>query len=313
MLGLRSIAAARAGDTAAGCQSLLIALRLDQAAANEPLVIGTLVASGCSMVISNAVWELCDSHSGTEEDFQGLQEELARLDFRKAYLYAERGELAGGVNTSAYLKRERSFGPLMTVDPMHGTDAPNVSAQYTLHLVPDGWFDGNAATLAQWHFDYYIKPLRDAGFKQLLAKQAELGVILAGHKSRIHDHPDEFLAMLAMPALHIVAYRIAYAQSILNEAIAACALERYRIKHNTYPDTLEAADRPGEKAIPLDIISGKPMGYRKTPNGKYALWCVGFNGKDDGGKRGLDEKNPQSNAFSRPDYVGDWVWDFAAK
>jgi hypothetical protein len=55
------------------------------------------------------------------------------------------------------------------------------------------------------------------------------------------------------------------------------------------------------------------MGYRKTGDGRYALWCVGFDGKDDGGKRGLDATNPLNTGFSRPDYVGDWVWDFAAK
>jgi hypothetical protein len=89
-------------------------------------------------------------------------------------------------------------------------------------------------------------------------------------------------------------------------------LERYRIEHNTYPDTLEAANDVGEKSIPLDIISGKPMGYRKTPNGKYTLWCVGFDGKDDGGKRVLDKVHPEDNRFSDPKYLGDWVWDFPA-
>jgi hypothetical protein len=58
-------------------------------------------------------------------------------------------------------------------------------------------------------------------------------------------------------------------------------------------------------------MSGKPMGYRLTPNGRYALWCVGFDGVDDGGKRVLDPKSPDRAPYSNPDYKGDWVWDFA--
>ena len=99
----------------------------------------------------------------------------------------------------------------------------------------------------------------------------------------------------------------------MNEGIAACALERYRIEHNTYPNTLEAANRPGERSIPADVISGKPMGYHKTPDGRYALWCFGFDGIDHGGKRVLDAKNPELTKFYDSKYRGDWVWDFRAK
>jgi len=96
----------------------------------------------------------------------------------------------------------------------------------------------------------------------------------------------------------------------LDEAIAACALERYRLEHGEYPDSLEKANRTRESPIPFDMISESPMRYRKTPNGRYALWCIGFDGKDDGGKRVLKEKEPERTRFDRREYVGDWVWDY---
>jgi hypothetical protein len=115
-----------------------------------------------------------------------------------------------------------------------------------------------------------------------------------------------------MPDLSNVVYKAIYAQCMVNEAIAGCALERYRIEHGAYPATLEEANHPGEPAIPLDVISGKPMGYRKISDGNYALWCVGFDGKDDGGTRGTSNKDRRIN-FSDPKYQGDWVWDFPAR
>ena len=273
VLGLRSVAAARAGDAVKAHESLIIDVRIDQAFMKEPFIIGTLVASGISVLISGAVWELCDAHSGTTEDFRALQEALSQLDLRKTYLCAERGELAAAANAGEYLKRTRDTDFLLNKPSTKG-DTP-----HGLYLIPDGCFDAKTAVLVRWHFDYYIKPLRDAGFKELLAKQVELQSLISEHKGRLDQHPDELLALIAMPALGNVCYKVVYTQSLVNEAIAACALERYRIEHGSYPGTLEAANRAGEKSIPLDIISGKAMGYRKTPDGRYALWCVGSMGR----------------------------------
>jgi hypothetical protein len=52
------------------------------------------------------------------------------------------------------------------------------------------------------------------------------------------------------------------------------------------------------------------MGYGKTDDGRYVLWCMGFSGVDHGGKRALDQNYPENTRFSDPKYGGDWVWDF---
>ena len=52
------------------------------------------------------------------------------------------------------------------------------------------------------------------------------------------------------------------------------------------------------------------MRYRKTADGRYALWSVAFDGTDDGGKRTLDAKKPDETKFHNAAYLGDWVWDF---
>jgi hypothetical protein len=307
MLGLRSAAAVRAGDAAKAHESLLIAVRINEANMNEPFLIGTLVACGTSVLTSGAVWELCNAHTGTAEDFRRLQEALSQLDFRKSNLFAERGELAGAASAGEYLRITRDMSFLDMPPPSNAKSGYSL----TMHLIPGGFFDANTAAITQWHFDYYLKPLRDAGFKEVLAKQKELEALMEEHASHRFEHLDEILAMIAMPAFSSVSRKLVYAQSLTNQSIAACALERYRIEHNnTYPDTLEEANHPGEKSIPADVISGKPMGYRKTPDGKYALWCFGLEGKDHGGHRALDEKAPTLTKFASATYSGDWVWSF---
>jgi hypothetical protein len=313
-LVLRSTAAARAGDAVKAHQSLLIAVRLNQAYIQEPLAIGALVACGQSALIDSAVWELCDAHAGTAEDFRALQQALLRVDFRAAYLCAERGELAGGIKWIEYYKRNRDASLFDALNVSDET-APTKNGIFSmgLRLIPAGLYDANAATGAEWHYDYFIKPLRDAGFPELLARQKELQALVTAHRNQPSIYPDELLPIISMSALFNVSTAVVYAQSADNRAIAACALERYRIEHGAYPETLEAANHPGEEPIPLDIISGKPMGYRKTPDGRYALWCIAFTGKDNGGKRVLDKENPELTRFRSPDYLGDWVWDFPAQ
>jgi hypothetical protein len=123
-------------------------------------------------------------------------------------------------------------------------------------------------------------------------------------------HPSKILTLIVMPSMHKFAARAMFTQMLVDQCVIACALERYRIEKGDYPETLDSVKRADGRPLPLDVASGGPMHYRKTPNGRYALWSVGFDGKDDGGKRTLNPKQPESTKFSDVNYVGDWVWDF---
>jgi hypothetical protein len=311
MLCLRSTAAARAGDVATAHQSLLIAMRLFQADMDEPFLIGSLLACADASCTSSAAWELCDAHSGSVDDFRILQDALSQIDFQTSLLRAERGEIALNLANKAKIESQgRTLVSNFFIERGDDKPTPAVASR----VVPNGLLDSNTAILDRWRYDYSIEPLRDSDFETLLAKRNELNALITEHRKQpFFMHFDELIAQIAMPADSGVINNVVYAQCLVNEAIAACALERYRIEHGTYPDSLAEANHPGEKPIPLDVISGKPMGYRNTPNGKYALWCVGFDGKDDGGKRVLDAKVPNITRFSDPAYIGDWVWDFPAK
>jgi hypothetical protein len=83
----------------------------------------------------------------------------------------------------------------------------------------------------------------------------------------------------------------------VNEAQIACALERYHLANGEYPATLDALTPQFIENIPHDIIGGDPLNYRATFDGKFLLYSVGWNEKDDGGKDGGTD-------FTK----ADWVW-----
>jgi hypothetical protein len=87
---------------------------------------------------------------------------------------------------------------------------------------------------------------------------------------------------------------VAFAQTVVNQSIIACALERYRLAHGCYPETLEDLIPSYLPAIPKDITRGRSMLYENTGNERFILRSVGPNQID-------DRKNKSSD---------DWLWAF---
>jgi hypothetical protein len=85
-------------------------------------------------------------------------------------------------------------------------------------------------------------------------------------------------------------------QTQANEALLACVLERYRLAHHEYPETLAALTPQLADVLPHDIIGGQSLKYRRTADGSFLLYSVGWNEKDDGGMAGKTREE------------GDWVW-----
>jgi hypothetical protein len=68
------------------------------------------------------------------------------------------------------------------------------------------------------------------------------------------------------------------------------ALEKHRAAHAHYPATLDALVPAFLRALPIDPWSGKPLGYRRLPDGEtvggfgYVLYSVGGDGIDHAGR-----------------------------
>ncbi|MEZ0274875.1 MAG: hypothetical protein ACAH88_08215 [Roseimicrobium sp.] len=302
-LSLRAKAAAQAGDVAKAHEAALILARLAEATCEEPCVIGLLVGTTRTSILSRTVWELGVAGSGTAEDFLRLQHALERLDIQGWTVRAFKEEIAVCVDGAFYMQRHR----VTLLADVEGWS----NWKWVSLLIPEGWFKANAASTANLTVDYIVRPLRDRGWPDALAAQHRLHEYLSRTRAEIWWHPDKMLTVLSVPAFLRIVERTAYAQGLVDQAIIACALERYRIEHGGYPDTLRDLSRPGEKPLPLDILSGAPFGYRKTEDGRYILWGVGYDGTDDGG-----QNNEGTTARSKPthrDYQGDWVWSYPTR
>ena len=83
----------------------------------------------------------------------------------------------------------------------------------------------------------------------------------------------------------------------------ACALERYRLANGQFPENLQALVPRFIAHLPNDVITGEPFKYRRAGDGRFVLYSVGWNEKDDGGV-------PGKTMFDETE--GDWVWEYPA-
>jgi hypothetical protein len=97
------------------------------------------------------------------------------------------------------------------------------------------------------------------------------------------------------------------AQTMANVAIAAIALERFRLAHHAYPAALANLTPEFIQAIPVDCMDGHDLRYRLNPDGTYLLYSVGEDGVDDEG-----DATPVGG--KKPGFLNgrDWVWPRAA-
>ena len=100
--------------------------------------------------------------------------------------------------------------------------------------------------------------------------------------------------------------KAAMTQTMADQVAIACALERYKIKKGKYPDSLSALSPEFLETVPHDIISGEPLHYSLEPNGRYKIYSVGWNEKDDGGMGTVRKDNPNR----LDERQGDWVWAY---
>ena len=115
--------------------------------------------------------------------------------------------------------------------------------------------------------------------------------------------PYKLLAAIAASNFTKAEQTTAHNQTLVNEAQIACALERYRLAHGEYPGMLDVLSPQFIEKIPHDIIGGTPLIYRPTADGKFLLYSIGWNEKDDGGQNSPPAQNNGVD-FTK----GDWAW-----
>jgi type II secretory pathway pseudopilin PulG len=255
----------------------LTSLRLCSTLKNEPLLISESVRISTVAVSLEAINEGILRHAWTEDDLKSFQARLEYLELQKHLLFAVRGERAG-FNTFFYSNINNLLKGLSSDE-----DAYSSTVKAYVFLYP---YSANKSKAYQnLFFQQYLESL---------ASNLETG----WNKSSIHPIDEEVIALsknplknliyllnvLATPSLIGSTRKTTECQTMVDQTLIACALERYRLAHGAYPTSLDSLAPKYLAKLPNSPITGKPMNYSLNRDGSFLLWSPGWNLKSLGGK-----------------------------
>lgn len=293
-LGIHLRAAALAGDARRATEVAGIMLRLGDAFAGEPTLVGGLVGLALHGVTLEAMNEVLGGASLDDGQLLRLQNWLSATQDVTAM---ERTFLTQLVETDAVF---RSFKSPRTEQEDRIRSVRDEDQRVRLEILwrwgPSGWLDTNRACASDWmlaHCGQAGEEVWRSGADGANRVAAEVGPASIGCQfgSFVIPNPRRLLSCVAIPALSNLWHSSVQNLFLRRCAILTCALHRHRLAHGTFPDSLAALDAAFLPAPQQDPArSGAAVNYRRTGQG-FLLWSVGDDRNDDSG-----------------DAEKDWIW-----
>ena len=269
-----------------------LSVRLEEGLGSEPLLISHLVRLAVVNQLVQPVWEGLAAHRWNNAQLHELQRLMQAVDLLSAYTNTMRGERAFGLEG---LVRFRS-GQFDNGDK--STEQRGVQSALSLAGIGPGlWLYQNQIAVARLCQEVVL-PMVDPQQHRIYPLSASDAANAPVLKRKSFYN---IFARQLLPAIERSAPQTARAQTAIDLALVACALERFRLAESRYPEKLAALAPRFLTTVPPDIMTGEPLKYRLTSDGRFVLYSVGLDQKDNGGApagRGRDGN------------TGDWVWRY---
>lgn len=324
------------GDPASATTRLRALLAMVQGSTDERLFISQLVRMAIAAIGAVGTWELLQAPNVTDEQLASIQNDWSRLEF----IFAAENALAmERVMTQMLVEqmRDSSAGFKKVASGYAWPGAGPAGAGGTwMEQVEQFSKDARNHTRLKaketaWRFSWsYTDQLRTLKGMQVLIETARLartnenlGTALETQKQRLSalgieatEIENSFGSMAAD-----IDFRTMFSQGVLSltrfldkvmkiEAsrqlvVTAIALERYKLRHGSYPVELAALVPALLPAVPRDPVDGEALRYKSNEDGTFLLYSVGEDNKDDGGDPKPTDNQSSSLQWQRG---RDWVW-----
>ena len=313
-LTLRSLAELELGRTDAAFADVELQFRLIASIETEPTLVSHLVRiSMCPMVLE-AIWHGAADHRWTEGELIAVDEQLRSLDWLSDYDLCCQSERAFTLQILDEMRTTRNSKLFETVGAWDGTGRRREKEMWAklYRWIPIGWFKQNTIS--------YLNATRRLGSPRTDASAGYVDVEdwrqrcerLTTETAKLK--PYTFLLAPLTSWQSEASLRFIRTEALVRLARTACALERHRLAHGSYPESLDSLAPQFIDAVPRDVINGGELKYRRTDGDHFVLYSIGWNGKDDGGEVRLwgGRSAPPENRGIDPK-EGDWVWKYPAE
>lgn len=281
---LRMDAHLASGKPAEAMEDMLDGLRLYRALEGEPALLSGLVRQSVLFVIRRSVEHGLTERRWRAEDLVRIEAELATVDLvadaRRAFS-SERGF----INDASETLRRRSVAERVKQTEEFDLRGEEPRGwRLWLRLVSGiPWREQVRQNQILDHRLMQVQP----GFDHYFAKPA-----LAADLAEVH------LATLT----EVISRQYLALEMSLRQTRLVCALEQFRLARGAYPLALQELFPEFAATWPADVIDGQPVRYRRLEDGKFLLYSIGANARDDDGSAKFDPWI--AGTFK----ARDWVW-----
>jgi len=305
-LDLEACAELTAGQNDKALADVKLMLSLGDSLKSEPYLLSYLVRLYCYQITTGPVWEGLAEHRWNDAQLQEFQARFLACDFLGDLDQALKGDRAAGFLMCDRITKK---GLLLVADMWIGDSSSAAPPRKAVlkgigWAMPAGWYDEEKVNYCR-QFEEPFKGFVDFAAKRISPHREPYeatepldpyGVSLL--KDALHHR---VIAATTLAGLARSAYNASRSQTCANQAALACALERYRVANGHFPESLDELTPRFIARPPNDVINGQPYKYRRTSDGQFVLYSVGWNERDDGGV-------PGKTLFDQTQ--GDWVWDY---
>ena len=267
--------------------------QLTQLHKDDPTLVNQMVRVAIAGLGLAATWEALQAEGWDDESLAALQKDWEGVELFEALNRALLGERILGVTfiesmqQATDTQRSRIFEGFPS--PKEMRKLKSLGDYFGAYVVMPLWgvnSEDDELFLLQYYQSFFESLRRLGGTEPWPAMAAQLKA-QADIRSKIAG---SYLGQIRYQFSRVVIANISKAAliAVRNETlrrltVTAIALERYRLRHGHPPTDLAALVPELLRAVPLDPMSGKPLSYRLTSGGSFALYSVGEDGRDDGG------------------------------
>lgn len=290
---LKAVVLLDAGKTGDAYRDWQVVQRLAESQTGQPLLISHLVGLSMENLSQQVVWEGLRRGAWSEAQLRDIEARLAEKNLARDFQQSMRGERAVILALLSEISYRRLFSLISPVDVE--THFVGESLAFTsIYWRPQGWLDLEKREYARLMQDTLISGLVFPSGRYDVARFEESSEKVKKSINSWLDLMGKPILYMVIPALAPSASQSALAEARIRQTILACALERYRQLHGSYPERLDVLDV--DPRFRRDPVTEGDMVYR-LDNGGYVIYSLGWNLKDDGGAYEPKKKNN-----------GDWPW-----
>ncbi|MDB6027187.1 MAG: hypothetical protein JWM68_3410 [Verrucomicrobiales bacterium] len=302
-LGLRASVQLALNKNEEALRDIQTCIRLADCFTNEPTLVGGMMRVAFDGIIIVPIWEGLAARRWNEKQLSELQQALDRIDLLSSTIRSIRGTRAYETLINLGISPEEVSKSLDYAWLDESEKQSRNLKRLAIPCVPRGWIYQNIALMNRLSQENNIDVI-DLNQSVISPSKVEAGKKRTEAAFKV-IRPGNFLASIAFGEFSRALRSMAQNQIQINEAVIACALERHRLVHGSFPETLEALAPKFLTKIPHDIINGQPLKYRRTDDGQYILYSVAWDEKD-------DDARPMPQTWNGTE-TGDWAWRFPAK